>query len=228
MHTATNDSSLRDKTTRNSVYERVKARVIAYNLPVGKRILIEPLADQLFVSSTPVREALIRLSAEQVIQGVPKSGFFIKEISETEIRDLYMLQYLLLDWSLSMIRNDNNTLGMLKPPDLSAEIEDKENIPPQIAVNLTDKLFVHIARQSGNTDIIRITGNINDRTHYARDRDFATFKNGTHAALHLCKLYHQKDFNSLREDLRRYFHNLTKRLPSLLRVLRGAFIKGSA
>ena len=223
MQAATSDIS----TTANSVYERIKARVIAHDLPIGQRILIEPLADQLFVSSTPVREALIRLSAEQVIQGVPKSGFFIKEISETEVRDLYSLQYLLLDWSLSLVRNNGRTLGMLKPPNLSAGADNNKDIPSHIAVGLTDALFLHIARQSGNADVIRIIGNINDRTHYARDKYFAAFTGETHAALQLCQEYYRKDFDALREELKTYFSQKTERLPNLLRLLRGTFIKGS-
>lgn len=212
----------------NGVYERVKARVIAHDLPVGKRILIEPLADQLFVSSTPVREALIRLSAEHVIQGVPKSGFFIKEISEAEIRDLYALQHLLLDWSLSAIRKDDGKPGMLKPPNLLAELHDKEDIPPSTAVRLTNTLLIHIARQTGNTDIIGIIANINDRTHYARDRDFATFEDTTHHAIQLCHLYYKKEFDALRKNLATYFHEKICRLPDLLRALRGTYIKNSA
>ena len=213
--------------TGNGVYERVKARVIAHDLPVGKRISIEPLADQLFVSSTPVREALIRLSAEHVIQGVPKSGFFIKEISETEIRDLYALQHLLLNWALSNIRDNGFTPGILKPPNLSAEMGKKGDMPSHIAVNLANTLFLHIARQSGNTDVIRIINNINDRTHYICDRDFTTFTDLTHATLQLCDTYYKKEFDSLHEGLRVYFHQKAERLPKLLKVLRGDFIKGS-
>lgn len=228
MQTAFNSPNSSNEVIGNGVYERVKTRVIAHDLPVGKRILIEPLADQLFVSSTPVREALIRLSAEQVIQGVPKSGFFIKEISETEIRDLYTLQNLLLDWSLTAIRQDSGKPGMLKPPNLLAETNHDEAIPPQTAVRITNALFVHIARQTGNTDIIRIVANINDRTHYARERDFAVFDGISHEAMRLCQYYYQKDFEVLREGLKAYFQNKICRLPDLLRALRGAYLKNSA
>lgn len=56
----------------NGVYEHVKARVVAREFPAGKRIQPEPLAERLLVSSTPVREALIRLAAERVIVKIPK------------------------------------------------------------------------------------------------------------------------------------------------------------
>ena len=95
----------------NGAYANVKARGIAQDFPAGKRILIEPLADQLFVSSTPVREALIRLAAERIIKDVPKAGFFVKEISESEVTDLYSLQQLLLEWCLPAIDEGRKERG---------------------------------------------------------------------------------------------------------------------
>ena len=227
MQTAFSSANSPNAPTGNGVYERVKARIIANDLPAGKRILIEPLADQLFVSSTPVREALIRLSAENVVQGVPKSGFFVKEISETEIKDLYTLQHLLLDWSVKAIRTDDGRPGMLKPPNLCAGLSNDRDVPPHDAINLTNNLFIHLGRQTGNTDAIRIIENINDRTHYMRDRDFAFFNDTINAALRLCDLYHARKFDALSIELKTYFHDKSERLPDLIRAIRSALIKNS-
>ena len=227
MQTAFSDGNASRKPSGNGVYERVKARVISHDLPIGKRILIEPLADQLFVSSTPVREALIRLSAENVIQGVPKSGFFIKDISETEFKDLYALQHLLLDWSAKAIRKDGDGPGMLKPPNLCAELDDVDNVAPNKAVSLTNTLFIHIARQTGNADVIRIVGNINDRTHFMRNQDFTVFKASTNTALQLCQLYYAKEFEALCDGLKTHFHDKITRLPDLIRVIRSNLIRNS-
>lgn len=227
MQTAFSDGNAPSQRSGNGVYERVKARVISHDLPIGKRILIEPLADQLFVSSTPVREALIRLSAEHVIQGVPKSGFFIKDISETEFKDLYALQHLLLDWSIKSIRKDGDAPGMLKPPNLRAELDNIEDVAPNAAVKLTNALFIHIARQTGNADVIRIVGNINDRTHFMRNQDFTVFKTSTNTALQLCQLYYAKEFDALRDGLKTHFHDKITRLPDLIRVIRSNLIKSS-
>jgi len=217
----------------NGVYERVKARIIANELPAGKRILVEPLADQFFVSNTPVREALIRLAAEHVINDVPKAGFFVKEISAAEIEGLYAMQQLLLDWCLSTIgndcrRNDNGAPGNLKPPLIFDETGQGKEISSVAAVRITDELFAHISRQSGNADVIRLIENINDRTHYARRKYFEIFEDAGQQLLQLCQAYYQKDFDQLRDDLRAYFHDKMDRLPNLLRVLRGSLLKTSA
>ncbi len=217
----------------NGVYERVKARIIAHEYAPGKRIQVEPLADQCFVSSTPVREALIRLAAEHVINDVPKAGFFIKEISASEIEGLYALQQLLLDWSLSTIGNDcrgndNRAPGILKPPDLLGETDQTTEISAVAAIRIMDNLFVHIARQSGNTDVISQIANINDRTHYIRQKYFEMFEDTKGAIAKLCGTYHEKQFDRLRDDLRNYFHDKMDRLPDLLRLLRGSALRTSA
>ena len=203
----------------NGIYESVKARRVARELCSGKRISVEPLADQLFVSNTPVREALIRLAAERVIKDVPKAGFFIKDISESEMRDLYTLQHLLLDWCLSVIRNDGRVPGLLKPPDLCDELDRPELISPQKAVDVMDRLFIHISRQSGNADVVHMVGNINDRTHYVRKKQHEALGNTDHMLHGLCRTYHQKDFGKLREDLNAYFRDRIEGLRDLLRFL---------
>lgn len=217
----------------NGVYERVKARIIAHEYAPGKRIQVEPLADQFFVSSTPVREALIRLSAERVINDVPKAGFFIKEISAAEIEGLYALQQLLLDWCLSTIGNDcrgndNRTPGILKPPHIFDETGHGKEISSDAAIRIMNELFTHISRQSGNADVIGLIGNINDRTHYIRTKYFEIFEDAGCQLLQLCETYYQKDFDQLRDDLRTYFHDKMDRLPDLLRLLRGAALRTSA
>lgn len=213
--------------TGNGVYERVKARIIAHEYSPGKRILVEPLADQFFVSSTPVREALIRLAAERVINEVPKAGFFAKEISASETGGLYALQQLLLDWSLSAIDKKSGAPGILKPPLIFDETGHEKEISSETAVQIANELFLHIARQSGNADIIRLIENINDRTHYFRRQYFEAFEDARCQLLQLCQTYYRKEFDQLRNDLSTHFHEKMDRLPDLLRILRGSLLKTS-
>ncbi len=213
MTEALNDSS------RQRVYCEIKARVITHELPVGKRILVEPLADQLFISNTPVREALIQLAAERLIKDVPKAGFFTKELSESEIRDLYTLNQLLLDWSLSVTRNDGRVPGMLKPPSFFREMDKSGTNSPREVVRILNKFFIHIAGQSGNADIIHLVQNINDRTYYIRLKEYELFSDSEIDLRRLCYTYHRKEIDRLRNDLQAYIRKTIEWLPDLLRIL---------
>lgn len=206
---------------RLRVYDAVKARIIAHELPIGKRILVEPLADQLYLSNTPVREALIQLAAERLINDVPKAGFFTKEISEAEIRDLYTLYRLLLDWALSVTRNDGQVPGMLKPPKLFDEGDPPEESTPRASVRIMNELFVHIAGQTGNADIIHLVGNINDRTYFIRLKEFELYGDEENELPELCRSYYQKEIGKLQRDLRAYLDKKIAMLPGVLLLLRG-------
>lgn len=214
------------------VYEGVKARIIAHDPPSGRRIQTGPLAEQLYVSVTPVREALTRLAAERVIEEIPKAGFFAKEISESEIADLYRLQQLLLEWSLGDIRNDGRAPGLLKPPDLASHLgvlpERGKRTPARMALRVMNELTLHIARQSGNADVIHIVGNINDRTYYVRMKDHEVFGDPEKELFRLCQAYYRREFDRVRAGLEAFFRQKIVRLPELIRQLRGASPGASA
>ena len=58
-------------------------------LNAGDSVNLAALARKLKVSVTPIREALSQLEQSQVIEAIPNRGFFIKELSHNEAKNLY-------------------------------------------------------------------------------------------------------------------------------------------
>lgn len=61
-------------------------------LAPGERIRPEQLAEELSVSRTPIRDALMRLKGEGLITIVPRVGAFVRPITGREIDEVYQIK----------------------------------------------------------------------------------------------------------------------------------------
>src|SRR6476659_3510135 len=72
---------------RDQVYHAVLARINRGDLPAAGRVRDTDLAAQLGVSRTPVREALLRLSREGVVDADMGRGFTVGRLEPVEMRE---------------------------------------------------------------------------------------------------------------------------------------------
>jgi DNA-binding GntR family transcriptional regulator len=79
----------RPEPLRAEVYRRVVRLMTAGELEPGQTITEASLSKSLGVSRTPVREALLQLEAEGVVQSTPARGFTVRDLSRTEATELY-------------------------------------------------------------------------------------------------------------------------------------------
>jgi DNA-binding GntR family transcriptional regulator len=73
---------------RDEVYHRILTQVQRGDLPAGSRVRDAVLAGQLGVSRTPVREALLRLVREGVLDTTMGRGFRVRPLDPAELRDV--------------------------------------------------------------------------------------------------------------------------------------------
>lgn len=64
--------------------------------PPGARITAVDLADELGLSTTPVREALSRLAGEDLVEDRRGQGYFVRRLNGADIADLYRVSLALL------------------------------------------------------------------------------------------------------------------------------------
>jgi DNA-binding GntR family transcriptional regulator len=80
---------------RNQVYDVLKKRIILREIPSGKKINEEELAKSLGVSRTPIRETLVRLEHEGIVEIIPRRGAFVVSQSKEKVRDLLQVREVL-------------------------------------------------------------------------------------------------------------------------------------
>lgn len=76
-------------------YETIKQNILDMHFPPGTNICIEELSEQLDVSRTPIREALLRLESDGLVRSVPRVGFFVIQITKRDLEELFELRILL-------------------------------------------------------------------------------------------------------------------------------------
>jgi DNA-binding GntR family transcriptional regulator len=72
---------------RAQVYEVLRGAILSLELQPGERILDSAWAMRLGVSRTPVREAVLQLGEEGLVDVVPQHGTFVARISARAVRE---------------------------------------------------------------------------------------------------------------------------------------------
>lgn len=81
-----------DKSSRvESAYDRLKEDIRTNQLPPGFQATEPEFAQRLGMSRTPVREALIRLEAEGLVELIPRRGARVLPISPEDMREIYQI-----------------------------------------------------------------------------------------------------------------------------------------
>ena len=78
--------------TSVAIARAIRAAILDGRLPPGEPLRESQLADSLGTSRTPIREALILLEREGLVQGTPNKGSTVKTYDRAELEDLYNIR----------------------------------------------------------------------------------------------------------------------------------------
>jgi DNA-binding GntR family transcriptional regulator len=70
-------------------YREIRRRIFDNEMPPNSRFLEQELAELLHMSRTPVREALIRLEEERLVEVRPRHGVRVLPVSAADMREIY-------------------------------------------------------------------------------------------------------------------------------------------
>jgi DNA-binding GntR family transcriptional regulator len=88
----------RDALVRNAsvaATELIREAIVDGRLEPGRRLKEEELARELGISRTPIREALLMLQAEGLVDAIPNRGAMVRVHTPEDLDDLYQLRALL-------------------------------------------------------------------------------------------------------------------------------------
>lgn len=80
---------------REEVYERMRVEILSCVLRPGSQVQEGELAERYRVSKSPIRDALLRLQEQHLVEVLPRRGYRIKPVSITEVREMYEMRHIL-------------------------------------------------------------------------------------------------------------------------------------
>ncbi|HET9518884.1 MAG TPA: GntR family transcriptional regulator [Actinoplanes sp.] len=159
------------------VYQELKRRLLMGEYPLRHRLGEERLAAALGVSRTPVRQGLLRLHAERLVDRLADGGYVPAVPDLTEVRQLYEVRRALELSALTRPvethrRHDPQVIEPLRDEWRSLRADTPE--PDASFVLLDEGFHVRLAEASGNTALAGLLATVNERIRTVRMHDFLT------------------------------------------------------
>lgn len=83
------------KTVTSAVVDILREKILSHEIESGQPLRQDALAEQLNVSRIPIREALLQLEAEGLVQFAPHKGAVATQVSAEEVDELFSLRSIL-------------------------------------------------------------------------------------------------------------------------------------
>jgi DNA-binding GntR family transcriptional regulator len=81
--------SIKRERLGTQVFEQVKGMILRGEIPPGRRIIENEVADSMGISRTPVREAVQRLAAEGFLNTLPKGGYAVRGLTVSGVEETF-------------------------------------------------------------------------------------------------------------------------------------------
>ncbi len=111
-------------TMSDEIYHKIKEKISNRSIKSGEKINQNNLALELNTSRTPVVKALYRLASEGILENIPNKGFYVHELTLSELRDLFYLRQTLDQLIVKNIIQRNHAEAIAEYEQRFAELID--------------------------------------------------------------------------------------------------------
>lgn len=204
-------------------YQYLKEKILNLEIAPGQQIHIEDFMENLKVSRTPIREAFLRLASEGLVDVKPRVGYFVVEITEDDIRDLFEVRELIETRAArkaSELLTDediHNIAQLLKESEEAVENNDFE-IFLENEIQFHEYLQKHIL----NRRFISFMDSINDLTYRERKLSIKSTENIKQTLVEhrrILEALQKRDAQLTEWFMGEHIHNVCNRLIEIVKNL---------
>lgn len=145
------------------IYQAIKKRIILMKYESAQVMNEKALAEEFGVSRTPVREVLLRLQYEKLLEIIPRGGIFVKKIDFQELKDVFLTR-ILVEGEVAKLATIHITQDQLREIEKIKEECEKmiNNSNPEELIQIDINLR-HVINRALNRPIL---GEISDYLYY--------------------------------------------------------------
>ena len=162
--------SLNTTSMVDAAYEQLRRRILDNDWPPGHRALEHEVATELGMSRTPVREALMRLQNEGLVEVIPRHGMRVLPVSGNDMQEIYQILTALECMAAELLAARKPSAKELEPLVDATQAMDKalraDDLDAWAAAD--ERFHAQLIDLAGNRQLQATVLNYWDRAHRAR------------------------------------------------------------
>lgn len=146
----------------DDVYQSLESAILSGQLPPGERLIEARIAEELGVSRTTVREALLKLGRQRLVTTNPRRGTFVTRLSQADAYDLGYARALLEGFALTVgyAHVDSQTFADLEAClACMARCRIPQDVPELVQIDLAFHRI--LVERSGSVRLIELWASLN-------------------------------------------------------------------
>ena len=209
-------------------YEIIHEKIITMALKPGEHVDEKALVEELGIGRTPIREALLRLASDRLVESRPNKGFVVKPLTLQDVRAMFEALNILEIGvcSLALSQDTEQCISLMR--DAQRLVKDSIRQNDVIGLVKSNHSFhMHFARCSGNEYIVRALNEVRNEVNrlaylsFAGVRDLSRdLKDHYRTVIRehdlIIKYMEQRDLTSLKNTVKTHIRTFQKRILNYL------------
>lgn len=198
---------------QDKAYEEIKKLVMTAKLQPGQKISKNELVETLEIGDTPVREAIIRLHREGLLEVIPQSGTYVSKINLSEV---YQARFVRENIEPTIFKEATELATSKQLQELEKKIKIQaiyfEDQDPQMYFNLDEEFHEYFYKMAGKEFVwewLQLLNTALNRFRYLRlDVKELGWLNILTEHRQILEYVTKKDYEPLNEILLKHIHTV--------------------
>ena len=148
-------------------HDAIHSYILSGQLTVDEVYKEKNIAEDLGISRTPVREALLELSAQGLITFLPRKGLVINKFSKQDVEEVFEIRLALELATIKKICQNRSSLDFSHLRHCLKQHKESLSTQPELTdfMNFDRDFHMAIYKLAGNGRLVNIMYNIRDQVH---------------------------------------------------------------